>query len=860
MDPLGRSLIGLAAALLVLGALPSGAQQGSIQVSAAVQGVTGDPERLVGQPRLEPDFGISWLQPGTRFGVFQIELRGARRGNILHTGRIYGSVRELKWRQSVWTVEAGDAYFSPGLGEYRLANLFTPAVTFNGASITGRTPRSAIVVVAGNTTAWRNIFGNDPEALGQTLALARLTHQPIARVQFNARASRVRTSSLEEFSYTIDAGDQVGAGAKVGVTSSLQLVADGSVVSYRRTGVAERERDASYVAGANWLHSRGWLQLNLSRFSPGDFPALNNPLQDRESVFAAGEYDPWSRLRVSAGWESFRSNLRPMESRASTTPTPEGAGRRGFGGVRLQVASRSSVTLRGEHGERQSRPIGFGLHSDTDTGSWAAEWQAAVGQANAFVRYSARENVERVNLTGSSDQRDASAQIFANLSQSSQIFATALVTRTASGDGGRNTYWQAGGGTQLRVPRHDLWLRAEGTAARNLDMVSRTFVPRESVSLGLNGQLSREMTIAFNVNLDRSISPTFSGSPWMSRSTVRLTRTLPTGSVYVAGSGVSGAASAAGRGTATISGSVFADWNANGMADAGENALAGIAMRLGSNGSTTGRDGQFSFQNVPVGIRDVGLDTSALPIDFDPPSVTQIQIELSRGDTKRVAFGLIPLGTIHGQVIRDANRNGRADPEEEPVDGAILILDGGARSEVARKGRYRFEAVRSGTHVLKLLGDSLPAGAQIAGDAEVPVALTREALTSEISFLVSMDPRPEIRRVFPPRGARATARPVPSRPLSGRSIPRTAATGPASRGSAFAIQIAALNDPLRAKEIVNRLQETGMPAYLVNPPSTDPDAPYRVRVGPYATRAAAEKTAAALEKSRGEKLWVTSGK
>ena len=99
-----------------------------------------------------------------------------------------------------------------------------------------------------------------------------------------------------------------------------------------------------------------------------------------------------------------------------------------------------------------------------------------------------------------------------------------------------------------------------------------------------------------------------------------------------------------------------------------------------------------------------------------------------------------------------------------------------------------------------------------------------------------------------------------SPPSGGRSIPRTTATGLAAGASAFAIQIAALNDPLRAREIVNRLKQTGMPAYLVNPPSTDPDAPYRVRVGPYATRAAAEKTAAALEQSRGEKLWVTKEK
>ena len=65
------------------------------------------------------------------------------------------------------------------------------------------------------------------------------------------------------------------------------------------------------MAGANWLHSKGWLQINASRFSPGDFPALHNPLQDRESVFVAGDYDVLPRARVSGGWERFRANDKP---------------------------------------------------------------------------------------------------------------------------------------------------------------------------------------------------------------------------------------------------------------------------------------------------------------------------------------------------------------------------------------------------------------------------------------------------------------------------------------------------------------------------------------------------------------------
>ena len=306
-------------------------------------------------------------------------------------------------------------------------------------------------------------------------------------------------------------------------------------------------------------------------------------------------------MRVSAGWESFRANLGPEQSLASTHPTPESSGNRGFGGVRVQVTPRSALTVRGESGQRESRPVGFGFPSDSDTGSWAAEWQAAIGQTNAFVRYAARDNVEHLNQSGSYDQRDTSAQIFAQrLGQRPRCSAPRCCRATSPGAGGGSTYWQAGGGTQLRVPKRDLWLRAEGNAARNMDLLTRSFVPRESLSLGLNGQLSRQTTIAFNVNMDRSLSPSFNGSPWISRSTVRLTHTVPTGYRLHDQNGLV-TASDAGRGTGTISGAVFEDWNANGIPDPGESSLEGIPVRLGPGHSTTGHDGQFSFSQRAVG-------------------------------------------------------------------------------------------------------------------------------------------------------------------------------------------------------------------------------------------------------------------
>src|SRR4051812_50222705 len=100
---------------------------------------------------------------------------------------------------------------------------------------------------------------------------------------------------------------------------------------------------------------------------------------------------------------------------------------------------------------------------------WAAEWQAAISRLNAFVRYSNRDNVEHVNQSGSYDQRDATAQLFANLPGGSQAFGIAVLTRMKSRDGSGNSYWQAGGGTPKGGGHHHPWFPAQRKTAPNKD-------------------------------------------------------------------------------------------------------------------------------------------------------------------------------------------------------------------------------------------------------------------------------------------------------------------------------------------------------------------------------------------------------
>lgn len=876
MRPLLRGL----AAFALLGAAPpyaAFAQQGTVQVFGAAHTVQGPATRIAGE-RFEPDVGVQWFQPGTRFGLLQMELRGTSRDGKPHLGKSFVAFRDARVGGITWTIQAGDTHFSPAIGEYRFANLATPALTFAGGALEARTARTTTSVLVGRATAWRNIFGADAQTLDQDLALARTQIRVDEQLEVSARASRIRTRDLAEFQFSIAASDQAGMGARLVLTPAVQLIGDAGIVSYRRRGSDTREVDASALAGASILLARGWFQFNASRFSPGELPVLSQPLNDRQTLFAAGEYDVFRRLRLFGSWESFVTNLYAEASDSSPWQNPPTEGTRVTGGIRLPFGARSSVAFRVEDGDRRSRYVGAALTRVSDTGVASAEWQTTLGRLTGFVRHARRESVQADEVAGTFTQNDSSAHLVYDASRMLQLFGSTVATHMTRAAGGASTYWQVSGGGQAQLSKRRLWFRAEGTLSWNVDELSARVVPHEGLMVGVNGEIAMNTMLGLNVHADR-VAGISDEDDWVTRSSLRLTRSFSTGSPLHA-PGTIASASRVG-GTGTLAGLVFADWNANGQRDPGEGPLENIPIRLANLGhTTTSGTGEFAFTNVPIGMQQVGIDLQSLPVDFDAPAVPQVQIQLGRGDRKRLAFGLVPLGSISGRVVRDANGNGQADANEKPLDGAVVVLDNGARSEQVRGGRFRFEAVPAGEHTLQILVESLPEGAAIVGAASVRALLGRDALAAELDFVVDVQQRPEIRRVFPPGGtpehprpARASAEPPAAStassarpraraatqaatppPLARESVPGLAR--PVDRLQQFAVQVAALNDPLRARRLAEELRAAGYAAYLVEPPADDPDAPFRVRVGGFTTQNDAQRAASALGRARREKLWV----
>ena len=200
------------------------------------------------------------------------------------------------------------------------------------------------------------------------------------------------------------------------------------------------------------------------------------------------------------------------------------------------------------------------------------------------------------------------------------------------------------------------------------------------------------------------------------------------------------------------------------------------------------------------------------------------------------------------------------------------MLDDGNRSERSKRGQFAFEAVQSGEHSVTLLAESLPEGAIIAGEATGVATLGRDRRRSSYSFswhsnsvLKSgkcfRDPRPVT--LPKSRGPGAPGCQSHTDATKGGAAgaksdaPPAKAAPPAPASGAFALQIAAFDDPTRARQMVADLLDKGLPAYLLEPPADAPNAPYRVRVGAYASRIDAQRASGNVARIVGGKVWVT---
>ncbi len=737
----------LAWLLLAAAPVPAFAQQSFVNIVGAVQVATGDAIRLGGQNTFEPDLGIQMFDSSFASGKLRADLNVTRRDDAAVFGRSYVALDEVRLGGLTWSFGAGDVWTPAAIPSFGFSNLFAPPVTLVGARVTAVGPSTNLDVSAGRVTALRNLYGTDTYPVGQSVYQASLSHRRGRQLDLHARGSYVQGAGTQPYATLTDEAISLGGGARYSLRPEVELVADAGYTYASRLGAQEAEQAPSGILGASVALARGWLQLNAQHLPLGTYPVFNYPFSDRSGVFAAGEYELTRAFRVFGGAEFARTNLDPQAAEQAAVGMPPGTQFRGHGGVRLQVADRTLLSVRAEGGGRDIEPSRFGPGFVTDTTVFTGEWHSGFERGSLFLRYERRNSADLVSPEQGYLQHDVIAQAYVGPRAGAQFFAQALYSGRADEGGTGQTVWQVSGGTQLALRRGHL--RLEVNAARTAERLTGHLVNRQGLSAGYSSQIGRDTYVSFDCYVDRAPLPAFSSNPWVTRSMIRVTRSFPFGAPPAS---AAGAASPVRGPSGRVTGAVFADWNGNGRLDPDEEPVDGVAVSLGPLGSaSTSAGGRFSITGVPVGPREVSLDLATVPALFDPPDAARVTAEVSKNAAADVSFGLLPLGAVEGTVYLDTDGNGAITPADAPVDGAVLVLDGGARTEVTKAGKARFDAIRLGAHTVTLLVGSLPDGSQLAGPAEVEVAITRGVQAPRFEFLVTLEKRPEVRKVFPPK-------------------------------------------------------------------------------------------------------------
>jgi ActR/RegA family two-component response regulator len=183
--------------------------------------------------------------------------------------------------------------------------------------------------------------------------------------------------------------------------------------------------------------------------------------------------------------------------------------------------------------------------------------------------------------------------------------------------------------------------------------------------------------------------------------------------------------------------------------------LAGVTVNLEDGSKTaTGADGRYRFPNVAEGPHQIRIEESAIPAFYYLMSPIRVDVLIEPREIRQVSFPLIAGGNAAGRFIDDADRNGKADPEEKGIGEILVILTPvlnnapaaakPAEAQAAIQNTYtrtdrtfRFVNIFPGEYDLSLDSETLPKGATPAATFPLRIKIEPHGTVSGIDILVT---------------------------------------------------------------------------------------------------------------------------
>ncbi len=174
--------------------------------------------------------------------------------------------------------------------------------------------------------------------------------------------------------------------------------------------------------------------------------------------------------------------------------------------------------------------------------------------------------------------------------------------------------------------------------------------------------------------------------------------------------------------SSAIDGTVFDDYNNNGMQDAGEAGIAGVTLGLYNlfgtliNTYSTPVGGTFHFAGIAGGLYQINVITP--PTGYGGTSVTlPLSVNVADGATSTGNdIGYLPFGSLAGRVFSDTSGDGIRQPGEtagfagvviERYNAAMTLIDSYTTDA---NGDFVFSKIAAGDYYVQVQAGSAPAG------------------------------------------------------------------------------------------------------------------------------------------------------
>ena len=176
-------------------------------------------------------------------------------------------------------------------------------------------------------------------------------------------------------------------------------------------------------------------------------------------------------------------------------------------------------------------------------------------------------------------------------------------------------------------------------------------------------------------------------------------------------------------GSASLSGIVWHDRNADGVIDPGEEGVPNAVVHVTWDGPdgpitfdvVTDATGNWSIDNLPAGEYETTIDMATVPADYVASTPEAVGVTLPPLGHESVEHGVVGSASLGSTVWIDVDGDGVVDPGEAGIDSVFVeLVDvlGNVVGQTATMfgGTYLFEDLVPGTYTVRLVESTIPSG------------------------------------------------------------------------------------------------------------------------------------------------------